>query len=475
MARLDVLGERVDTLAATVATTASAMAKKDGEIASLRRELQLRDEQIQALAARPQAPAAGDPRELHQLREAVAALSSERSTQGGSKQIDELTAKVGLLGQRLETLSTTVSTTAAGLAGRDGELATIRKRLETHDGTPVGATPTADPGIKRQLDELASTATGTKLRLDGQAAELESLKSQLAERQGPPADELRAMLTMLRTRVESLDGLRAGVTQEALDDRLTETDEALAGLSQRVEELATGVESATASLSDKEHELAALHRHFMESSSRIETIVDDLREALGAFPDTDPDALAALTRRLDTTSAGATALANRVDRLEATHVDDLLTGLAERIDGLDGRVEAVAVEIKRAKTLWPVALRSLEARLDDVAPPRPRDDETLEYARVAPRGRARGRFRRPSRGASGQPAGDGERRRGAGALAGRLDRRRHPGHRGHPAGDGRRSAGGPVTPSGPVDTRSCCGHSTPFSSRSAGTAPGRAR
>ena len=376
VARLDVLGERVDTLAATVATTASAMAKKDGEIASLRRELQLRDEQIQALAARPQAPAAGDPRELQQLRATVAALWSERSTQGGSKLIDELTAKVGLLGQRLETLSTTVSTTAAGLAGRDGELATIRKRLETYDGTPVGGTPTADPGIKLQLDELASTATGTKLRLDGQAAELESLKSQLAERQGPPADELRAMLTMLRTRVESLDGLRAGVTQEALDDRLTETDEALAGLSQRVDELTTGVESTTASLSDKEHELAALHRHFMESSSRIETIVDDLREALGAFPDTDPDALAALTRRLDTTSAGATALANRVERLEAAHVDDLLTGLAERIDGLDGRVEAVAVEIKRAKTLWPVALRSLEARLDDVAPARPRDDES---------------------------------------------------------------------------------------------------
>src|SRR4029077_3266719 len=121
---------------------------------------------------------------------------------------------------------------------------------------------TVDPGIKRQLDELASTATGAKLRLDGQAVELESLKSQLAERQSPPADELRAMLTMLRERVESLDGLRSGVTQEALDERLTDTDEELARRSERSEELATGVESATASLSDKEHELAALHRHF---------------------------------------------------------------------------------------------------------------------------------------------------------------------------------------------------------------------
>ena len=59
VARLDVLGERVDTLASTIATTASAMAKKDGEIAACARELQLRDEQIQALAARPQATAGG--------------------------------------------------------------------------------------------------------------------------------------------------------------------------------------------------------------------------------------------------------------------------------------------------------------------------------------------------------------------------------------------------------------------------------
>lgn len=382
-ARLDVLSERVDTLAATVATTASAMAKKDGEIASLRRELQVRDEQIQALAARPLAPAGGDSRELYQLRETVAALSSER-TNGGSKQVEELTAKVGLLGQRLDTLSTTVSTTAAGLAGRDGELATIRKRLETHAGTPVGGPSMPDPGIKRQLDDLASTAVGTKVRLDGQAAELESLKSQLSERQAPPADELRAMLTMLRTRVESLDGLRSGVTQDVLDERMLQTDDALAGISKRVDELAAGVESATANLSDKEHELAALHRHFMESSSRIETIVDDLREALGAFPDTDPDALAIVTRRLDSTSASVTALANRVGGLEATHVDDLLSGLAERIDRLDGRVETVAVEIKRAKTLWPVALRSLEARLDDVAPPRPSDDEILELPESSP-------------------------------------------------------------------------------------------
>ena len=379
MARLDVLGERVDTLAATVATTASAMAKKDGEIASLRRELQLRDEQIQALAARPQAPAAGDPRELHQLRETVAALSAERSTQGGSKQIDELTAKVGLLGQRLETLSTTVSTTAAGLAGRDGELATIRKRLETHDGTPVGATPTADLGIKRQLDELASTATGTKLRLDGQAAELESLKSQLAERQSPPADELRAMLTMLRTRVESLDGLRAGVTQEALDDRLTETDEALAGLSAACrgardgrgvrdrEPLGQGARAR--STAPALHGVQLAHRDDRRRPPRGARCVPG--HGSGRTGRAHPTARHDVGERHRSGESGRSARGHSRRRPPRRRSPSASTGST-------ARVEAVAVEIKRAKTLWPVALRSLEARLDDVAPPRPRDDETLD-------------------------------------------------------------------------------------------------
>jgi hypothetical protein len=41
--------------------------------------------------------------------------------------------------------------------------------------------------------------------------------------------------------------------------------------------------------------------------------------------------------------------------------------VASRIDLVEQRIAAVATEVARAKTLWPVALRSLEARLDDVA------------------------------------------------------------------------------------------------------------
>jgi chromosome segregation ATPase len=407
-ARLDVLMERVDTLAATVATTASAMAHKDGEIATLRRDLEARDETLAALAARVQSGSpAGDPGGLKRLEDAVASLAAERSKHGNTKQLEDIAAKVGLLGQRLETLSAAVSTTAAGLAGRDGELAAIRKRLESAGGSATTAAST-DPAVRSQLDELTSTAAGTTAQLDTQAAELAALKERLERRdaeQQAPAEELRAMLTTLRTRVESLDGLRAGVTEDELDEKLTETNEAvasltkridalaesleattglgdrehelderitetsdaLASLAKRIDALADSVEDATTGLGDKEHELAALHRHFVESSGRVETIVGDLREALGAFPDAGPDTLAVLDSRIETATTGLASVTSRLEQLESARTDDRAGDLTDRMDALDGRVAALADEISRAKTLWPVALRSLEARLDDVA------------------------------------------------------------------------------------------------------------
>ena len=381
-ARIDLIAERLDTLAATVATTASAMAKKDGEIATLRRDLEARDEQIQALAARPQASGAADPRELLELRQAVAALSNERMKQAGTKRIDELADKVGLLGQRLETVSTTISTTAAGLAKREGELASIRKHLETLPAGPVAAS-TPDPNLGRQLDELGTGLVSVKMRLDGQAAELAAVKSIAVEQQAP-AEELRAMLTTLRAQVESLDGLRPGVTEEQLDERLAETSAALDVLAQRIDGLTSTVETAAANLTDKEHELAALHRHFTESSKRIESIVDDLREALGVFPESAPEAIAAVRSQLQSTVEQVETVARRLDALEAARPEGVVRELVERVEVLDKRVAAISAEVARAKTLWPVALRSLEARLEDVTTARHHTPESADDAGSSP-------------------------------------------------------------------------------------------
>ena len=118
-ARLDVLMERVDTLASTVATTASAMAKKDGEIASLRRDLEARDQTVQSLVAQAQAARATaespgtDVNELRSLKNAVASLHEGARGAGGSGHVEQLAANVRSLGQRVEELSSTVSTMPA--------------------------------------------------------------------------------------------------------------------------------------------------------------------------------------------------------------------------------------------------------------------------------------------------------------------------------------------------------------------------
>jgi DNA repair exonuclease SbcCD ATPase subunit len=338
VARLDVLLERVDTLASTVATTASAIAKKDGEIASLRRDLEARDQTLQALVARAQAaqPAgAGGPvadsNELRSLRNAVAALTKEHAEDRGTAHVEALVASVRSLGQRVDELS--ASAQAAATA------------------------PATDPETASRIGAL-----------EAQLASVRSFLEQRASEPDRPSDELLAMLATLRSQVEALSGLTAGVTEEQLDDRFAEMDGARQKLSQRIDALAESVESATTSLGSKEQELAALHSHFTESSTRIESIVGDIRETLHAFPElssTSLDALAARVERIEESTREAT------DARERGRVE-----LARRVDDIEQRVTTVAEEVARAKTLWPVALRSLEARLDDaVHAGRPDADE----------------------------------------------------------------------------------------------------
>jgi chromosome segregation ATPase len=294
-ARLDVLGERLDTLASAVATTASAMAKKDGEIAGLRRDLEARDQTLQALVAQvrqgahaQQAGSASvDGNELRSLRNAVAALTKERAEAGGAN-VEDLATKVHALGVR--------------------------------------------------VDELAG-----------------ALDARPADR---PSEELVTMLAALRSKVEALTGLGGGVSEEQLDRRFGETDDALERLTQRLDTLAATVEEAAAGLGAKERELADLHHDFTESSTRIESIVEDIREALHAFREVDSTSLDELASRIEQIESATREAADARDRSGVE--------LGRRVDHVDQRVAAVADEVARAKTLWPVALRSLEARLDDV-------------------------------------------------------------------------------------------------------------
>ena len=276
------------------------------------------------------------------------------------------------------------------------------------------------------------------------------------------------MLSTLRSQVEALGGLTSGVPEGRLEERFTETSTALARLSQRMDSLAATVESAATSLGDKEHELAALNRHFTESSTRIESIVDDIRAAL-AFPELGSDSiedLAARIERVETATRKATETNGRT-----------AAELTSRIDVIDQRVAAVAAEVARAKTLWPVALRSLEARLDDAV-------------HVAPAGRDRRRRHAPTTDGPDEPADDllaglrdslqametvaAEMARASDTLSG-PDDEPAPSEAQHPDDHAPvAAAGATVRPASHRRALSprCCGPSTPCSSPSAATARG---
>jgi chromosome segregation ATPase len=401
--RLDVLTERVDMLATTIATTASAIAKKDGEIAALQRAFETRDQTLQALVqhanrAAQAAPADApiDESELRSLRNAVAALTKERAGGVNAAQIERLVATVRALAERVDALAAVVAAPSepipdTALTARvdavTAELAVVKSALESppeelvsmlaalRDRVELGVTEeqlderlaetrAALEALPPRVDELVARvdagsasladneellqavqreAAETTAAVGSMAQRLDRLSSRVESGTTSLADNEQRLIALEQqvadssSRIESiadaLDAVRAGLTEQ-LDERLAETRAGLDALAPRMDELASGLKSATTSHADEEQRLEALHRQVSESSSRIESIADDLREALGAFPEANPDQLGEL---------GA------------------------RIDLVEKRVATVAVEVARAKTLWPVALRSLEARLDDVA------------------------------------------------------------------------------------------------------------
>ena len=423
LTRLDVLSERVDTLASTVGSTSSGLAKKDGEIAALQRAIEARDQTLKALVEHAnrvaQAPAADlpvDASELRSLRNAVAALTKERADGVNAAQIQGLVGTVRALAERVEALTAAaaeptppdpaltarIDTVAAEVAVVKtalesppeelvAMLSTLRQRVdgleELDRGVTeeqlerrVAATNDALATLRQRLDALAErheenernraadgsqldrrfTETGDALalvshRLEAIAGELERTHAINEEALDRRFTETENRLTELSRRFDDAPS----VDEHALDRRFEAQDNAFTKLAQRLDTLARTVESAASGLGEKEHELASLQRHFTESSTRIESIVDDIREALHAFPElgaTSMDDLAGRLERLET----AARKANETGARAAGE-------LSGRIDVIDQRLATVADEVSRAKTLWPVALRSLEARLEDVA------------------------------------------------------------------------------------------------------------
>ena len=370
-----------------------------------------------------------------------------------------------------------------GSPGARASSPTIRKRLDSLATPPGSASTAADPALRRQLDGLSPRARTRRDSPRGAGAEVDALKARARApcgRASPPSDELRAMLATLRTRVEALAGSRArshrgGARRSARRDRRRPC-RAYPTRSTRSREPRGGHRP----VAGKEHELAALHRHFPEVERAHRDRRRRPREALSRSPETDPGRWRALgTASRD--SAGVASLVGRVDRPEAASSLSRPRRGAKRAklgartrSARDGReLDRVA---RRRRSGPSRCDRSRRASTTAVAASAPRTSRPHTEPSEDAYATARAHDRRPPRRASRQPPGDGERRGGDGA---RVGARPATSSRRAPKTAASRRGGAQARPVHARATRRaherCCGHSTLFSSRSAGTAPGRAR
>jgi len=496
--KVDVVADRLETITRTVSTTSAALAAKDGEIAQLRRELVAGSARFDSVLAEVQRKL--DPKALNEVKRTLADLSKQKLPRGLENRIDELGAKVAMLVQRIDTVSATVSTTAAGLAGRDGDLIALRRAYEA-DSNRIGAeladlrravdpTPVAELGqavsdlrvrsseqrrslqllldetgakvgaLAGRLDSTAASEKSTAARVSGNEEQVSMLRAHIEEG-GVQLNSLTATVAAASERLDErdieleklerqfhdasmrVDGLVADLTralaelpdpdstQQLLEARLSELDRVRIDDRVRVEELAERLEAVATSIESmagRAPETDALERHIDElieqidaaaderaatSSevarlaaileverarvhSRLESLAASQESAIGAVSADDlerrvagfdsrvgeiereREALAARMRQL--TSAFDTQRGSFQTQLEAlatalswtspkSNVDDRLDGLDKRMESLEEQSAAVASKVSQATTLLPTALRSLEARLDELVPP----------------------------------------------------------------------------------------------------------
>ncbi len=198
----EALAERVDVLASTVSSTAAALARTDGEIAGLRRELGNGLARIEELVAEMRSRArASDVRELEKK---VGALAFEHGRTSESKRLDDLGSKVSVLAERVDTLGATVAAAAASVAGREGEVAALRRMLDE------GSRPAAvDEALLRRVEDVAAASASASLYLESHGDEIDAL--------GDRIDSLETRLSGLAEKIEAAERDRVTLAASVAD------------------------------------------------------------------------------------------------------------------------------------------------------------------------------------------------------------------------------------------------------------------
>jgi len=362
-------------------------------------------------------PVASDSKQLKELTKALEAWSKH-----DPKLEDRVTNRIDVLADRFATLAGTVNTTATALAGKDGDIANLRREL--HEGQArleavvrelrqsgsaaeiaelrkaVAALSTERKSrssdgrvdalsgevdvLAQRLDTLSKTVSTTAAGLAGKEGDLAALRSRLEEgnaRVESVVGELRRSLETLSahvtdTRSTPRDTRAVALLGHRLEDLGGKVDE----LTVRLDTISTSVDTASAGLSENEHELAALHRSFDEASSRVDAMVIELREAIATLPEpgtVDPvvegrlqgvsQQIERLSEHLFELEAAATARSEEEATFARAELDSLLAGIAQRLADIERDRDAAAAEFTRSSEAWAEERAWVRGQLESLA------------------------------------------------------------------------------------------------------------
>lgn len=422
--KVDVVADRLETLARTVSTTAATLAAKDGELAGIRRELGEGHTRVETVIAELRRAVEGVGLEEH--GRAPASPSEPAALRKGEvRRLDGLSGKVDALAQRLDMFGTTLATTAAGLAGREGDIAALRRRLDDDNARieaavsdlrrAVDPTPLAELrlGVKELSDEASAFKRTSQRRHDGVSAKVESVTDRLES----VATTVAATAADLSVRESEIVALRAAFDDESarVDSLLSKLHRATSALSDQlpnvdgfaergaVDELRAKIDNLDGQLgsldaivtatstgqADRALEIARLSKRFTDGSSKVEGLVRELQSALESMPEPgrDPE----LESRVDELAEHVDAIKVELERLgtasseqvaegtsRAGVLERLLAELAERLDGVERDRSAAAAEVARVSAAWAEEREWVRRQLEELPPAPAGAPHTLE-------------------------------------------------------------------------------------------------
>jgi chromosome segregation ATPase len=415
--KVDDLAGQLDSLATSAAATATRISGSEEEISALRAYLEDGTRRLNSL--------------VEESKQTFAALSArakafEEVEGEAARVLDErvsrVSGSVADLAVRLDSVAASESSTAARVSASEEQFSTLRGHVENsgvHLNSLAATVAAATERLEArdvELETLERRFHDATMRVDGLVAELTKALAEFPD-QDSTQQLLEARLTDVdrsrvadRVRVEELaDRLEAVATSvESMAGRAPETGALERGIDELVERVDAAAEERRETSSEVARLAAILEVERAAVRSRLESLAASQESAIGAVSADELERrVVGFDSRVEAIEHAREVLAARIGRLTSafdterasfqTQLEALATALSwtsskspvdERLDALDKQMEglerqsaAIASKVSQATTLLPTALRSLEARLDELAPGT-RSMTAMEY--VAP-------------------------------------------------------------------------------------------